>query len=282
VCCRLDSLEAFVRHLRRFLLVTLITSVSACADNTLTSSLAPSEGAARISNGTPTGASLYTNVGNLFADTDGDGPWDYRCTGTLVSATAFLTAGHCIEPGATYYVTFAPVALPAPEPLDESALISSTTAFRHPDWQFPYFDVAVIVFDATEVAGLGITPMPVTPLGFLTEFRTQPAWGQQAATVVGYGLASAGQGPYLTQNDGVRRYADVKTQQLNDYFLVMHENAPKAGKPGTCPGDSGGPVILGGYLVAVNSYGLSAGCHNLGGYVRIDTPEVLDWLSQYL
>ncbi len=271
-----------MRHFPRFLLVTLTAAVSACADIAPTSSLAPSEGPASITNGTPTGASLYANVGNIFADTDADGEWDYRCTGTLVSDTAFLTAGHCIEPGATYYVTFDPVAFPAPEPLDESGLISSTTAVTHPDWQFPYFDVAVIVFDAADVAALGITPMPIVPLGYLTALRSQPAWGQNTATVVGYGLASYGQGPYLTQNDGVRRYADVKVQQLNDYFLVMHENAPKAGKPGTCPGDSGGPVVMDGYLVAVNSYGQNVGCRTLGGYVRLDTPEVMDWLSQYL
>jgi V8-like Glu-specific endopeptidase len=274
-----------VRHPTRFLrvaLVAAVSAVSACADNTLTSSLAPSDDPSRITNGTPTGSSLYTNVGNLFADIDGDGLWDYRCSGTLVSETVFLTAGHCYEPGATYYISFAATALPAPEPLDESNLISSTTAYLHPEYRFPYYDLAVVILDATEVAQLGISPMPLAPEGYIDALKSGTQWSKQTATVVGYGLASAGRGWRVTQNDGVRRYADIRLVNFNQYWLTLRNNAVNAGRPGSCYGDSGGPVIIGGYLVAVTSFGNDPGCLSVGGYSRVDTEGAIDFLDEFI
>ena len=270
-----------MRHITR-LLLTLTVATAACSDQTPTSSLAPSDGPARVTNGTPTG-SLYSAVGNLFADTDNDGEWDYRCSGTLISSTVFLTAGHCYEPGATYYVTFAPVALPVTEPLSESGLISSTTAYRHPEYSFPANDLAVIILPEAEVAALGITPIPVAPAGYLDALRSQPGWGTQTVRIVGYGLASYGQGKYVTQNDAVRRYADLKVFQLTPMSLFTHNSAPKGGKPGACYGDSGGPLILDGYVVAVVSHGwYDGGCHSISGQVRTDTQSAIEFLDNFI
>jgi hypothetical protein len=270
-----------MRHLVPRALAALACAVVACSDQTNpTSVLAPSSGPERITNGTPTG-SLYSNVGNLFVDANNDGVWgpgDWRCTGTLISPTVFLTAGHCYDTGVTYYVTFDPVALPAPPNLPASSLPSSTTAYRHPDYQPPYFDLAVIILPAS-----AISPMPLAAEGYLTELRSEPAWGQKTATVVGYGLASYGQGSYVTQNDGVRRYAELKVQSLDAYFLILRNAAPKAGKPGVCYGDSGGPVIVDGYLVAVASFvGPDLGCHSYSGFFRTDIAGSLDWLSNFV
>jgi V8-like Glu-specific endopeptidase len=252
----------------------------ACGDTAPTSSLTPSDAPARITNGTPTGTS-YGSVGNLFADADNDGSWDWRCSGTLISPTVFLTAGHCYEEGATYYITFAPVALPVSEPLSaNTSLISSTTAYLHPDYQFPYNDMAVVILPAGSTTG--ITPTPLAPEGFLVDLKRQGAWGQQTATAVGYGTASYGQGPYYTQDDGVRRYADLKLISFNDYYLQLRNNAVNAGKTGICYGDSGGPVLIDGYLVAVISWVLPAGCHGISGYSRVDTESSIDFLSQFV
>lgn len=260
-------------------LLALACAIVACSDQANpTSSLAPSTDAQRITNGTPTGTS-YSNVGMLIVDADDDGTWDWRCTGTLISATVFLTAAHCTADGATYYVTFEPVAFPVPPNLHSSDLISSTTAYVHPDNQGAYFDLAVIILPRVR----GITPMPLAPEGYLTDLRSEPAWGQKSATVVGYGLASYGQGSYVTQNDAVRRYAELKLLTLDAYFLLLHNNAPKAGQPGLCYGDSGGPVIVDGYLVAVASFvGWDLGCHSYSGVFRTDIAGTLDWLSNFV
>jgi hypothetical protein len=47
---------------------------------------------------------------------------------------------------------------------------------------------------------------------------------------------------------------------------------------GSCFGDSGGPAMLGGYVVGDTSYGYTNNCRYLGGYQRVDIPVVRNWL----
>jgi hypothetical protein len=54
------------------------------------------------------------------------------------------------------------------------------------------------------------------------------------------------------------------------------------GGGGTCFGDSGGPVFLKGYVVAVTSYVYTANCGDLSGYQRVDIRVVQDWLSDFV
>lgn len=54
------------------------------------------------------------------------------------------------------------------------------------------------------------------------------------------------------------------------------------GGGGTCFGDSGGPVFLNGYLVAVTSYGYTSNCRYLGGYQRVDIPVAQEFLGPVL
>ena len=235
-----------------------------------------------ITNGTPTG-DAYGAVGNLFADLNGDGSWDYRCTGSLISETVFLTAGHCITEGAVYYITFAPVAFPAPTDLRTSDLISSTTGVRHPDYESSFIDLGVVILAAEDVAALGIEPLPLAPLGYLDALRDEGAWGQRYSVVVGYGLSSYGQGRYVTRNDAVRRFAVIKMQQLGANFLFQLTNAVKAGRGGICYGDSGGPVLVDGLVVGVTSVtGRDLGCHSTAGFARTDTETALAFLDDYV
>ena len=56
------------------------------------------------------------------------------------------------------------------------------------------------------------------------------------------------------------------------------------GRGGTCSGDSGGPVFLGGsktnLVVAVTSFGLNSLCRGADFGYRVDRQEVLDWIYQ--
>src|SRR5215216_1100474 len=95
-------------------LLTLALLAAACADPAAAPNV-PS-GPSLIINGEPTGGA-YGNVGAMLLDFDFDGRVsgdDQWCTGSLISPTVFLTAGHCTAdiplyaPGAPVYVSFAP------------------------------------------------------------------------------------------------------------------------------------------------------------------------------
>jgi hypothetical protein len=77
----------------------------------------------------------------------------------------------------------------------------------------------------------------------------------------------------------VRRYTTEIGQKLTIQILQMNgnEHDPRAGG-GTCFGDSGGPAMLGGYIVGDTSFGYTNNCRYLGGYQRVDIPVVRNWL----
>ena len=66
-------------------------------------------------------------------------------------------------------------------------------------------------------------------------------------------------------------------------FMKLSLN-PGGGTGGTCFGDSGGPDLLAGTntALAVNSYVTSANCSGVGYSARVDIPEVLDWIYEFM
>jgi len=115
--------------LRAVLPVSLVAAV-ACGDPAANAPTEPStrapDGPQLISNGQPTG-SAYGGVGAVLIDQGGNGTIDFLCSGSLISPTVLLTAGHCLlGAGTVYYISFAQDVIPFPP---ASALIPSTTAF---------------------------------------------------------------------------------------------------------------------------------------------------------
>jgi hypothetical protein len=77
----------------------------------------------------------------------------------------------------------------------------------------------------------------------------------------------------------VRRYSTQIGEKLTSQILQTNGNEHdiRAGG-GTCFGDSGGPAVHGGFLVADASFGYTNNCRYLGGYQRVDIPVVRNWL----
>jgi len=263
--------------------------------------LASASPAAAITGGTVDTTGRYAQVG-LIAFYDGTGR--YRCSAALVSPTVLLTAAHCTEGtvGSTAVTFLATVAERPPSPLPAAADPAagytaselaaagwlSGTAHTHPAYSgftdlAHWNDVGVVVLDEP-VAGL--TPLPLAPTGYLDQF-TPRVLNRTAFTAVGYGTevrkAETGpQKPTPMSYPIVRRYTDSVGQKLTPQVLQANGNPNdvRAGG-GTCSGDSGGPVLHDGQVVAVVSYGYTANCRYLDGYQRVEVPVVQDWLAGF-
>src|SRR5262245_59606250 len=156
----------------------------------------PATPALGITGGAPD--TVHTNVGLVrFTTTDGR----FRCSGTLISPTVVLTAGHCTEgPAPTGYVSFDNALPPDPlapgiTPAERAARAAHyITGTAHPDpaWdgklQFSMqHDQGVVVLDAPAATKWpGITPAPLPPVGFLD--RNQGRLKNETFTLVGYGV----------------------------------------------------------------------------------------------
>ena len=281
-------------RIRRFAVTSLVLAVLF-----LLAVMAPS--ASAITGGQPDG-DRHPSVGLILFYTE-DGR--FRCSATLLSPTVLLTAAHCTEGtlGSTL-VTFDSVIAeqpPSPFPVAadpsegytdaeiEAAGYLSGTAYTHPEYSgftdlANWNDVGVIVLDEPVV---GIEPAGVAPLGYLDRF-SQPALNSTIFEVVGYGTevrkpASGPQKPQPMSYPLIRRYTTLPGQKLTPQILQLNGN-PNDGRGGggTCFGDSGGPVFLNGYVVAVTSYVYTDNCRYLSGYQRVDIEVVEDWLADFL
>jgi hypothetical protein len=226
----------------------------------------------------------------------------YRCSATLVSPTVLMTAAHCTEgtSGMTAVTFDSAIAAtgPFPFPVATNPAAGYTaadlsgrlmgTAYAHPDYSNftdldTWNDVGVIVLDAP-VTGIDTASLP--PRNYLDGFA-QPTLNKTLFTVVGYGteVRKPDLGPQKPQPMNyplVRRVTTSPGQKLMPQVLQLNGNINDTrGGGGTCFGDSGGPVFLGGNVVAVTSYGYTANCRYLGGYQRLDIASAQAWLATF-
>jgi hypothetical protein len=279
----------------------------------IASVLAVSAPAVAITGGTEDTGNTYSNVGMVvFYQPDGR----FRCSGTLVAPRVFLTAAHCTfqdigkvavtfdweisrtEPeseinipraaddsgpdDAVSAVGFTPADISAPEYVGEPTYVLGTSR-THPDYSDftdikNWNDTGVVILDSAST----LPTVPLPPANYLNRFR-QPRLNKTAFLTIGYGTEVRQEGPPMTplprRQPIVRRFTTEIGQKLTPQILQMNANEhdPRAGG-GTCFGDSGGPAMLGGFVVADTSYGYTNNCRYLGGYQRVDVPIVRNWL----
>lgn len=241
----------------------------------------------------------------LVAFYDETGEFTHRCSGSLLTSTVFLTAGHCTDAsteavsarvyfqqdaGANYdpETQLDPVS-GYPETCAEGTLgtLCATSDELH-NYGFADFEG----FPNTQDAGLIILDQEIQMLeygqlaGAGTLDRLATARGQQDLTFTasGYGLTKSN--PVKVTSFRERLMAESQLTNLRSALtdgFNLQTNGNGKGRGGTCSGDSGGPVFYGGFdsnlIVAVTSFGLNSYCRGSDFAYRTDTEAVLAWIE---
>jgi hypothetical protein len=229
-----------------------------------------------VTDGQPDGGA-HPNVG-LVVFYDAAGTPLHRCSGTMISARKFLTAGHCTAGTASAQVWFQEhVTTELGYPLT-GGFIGTPVTYPGFDFTLPDTgDVGVVILKKRP----GVGTSSIAPVGALDRLATERGRQNVNFVVVGYGLQEVKPTEMAERS---RLNATVQLvnlrSALTDGFNIHHTNAPGTGG-GTCFGDSGGPIFSAetGALVAVTSFGLNANCVGAGFGYRVDTQGAADFIN---
>ncbi len=231
-----------------------------------------------------------------------DGAPAYRCSGTLLSPTVFLTAGHCSglggdSPGGEFsgMRVFTESDIQAGQkagtnnyPYAGPNAVEAVAWKTHPLYgtaPFYYHDVGVVIL---KKPGIKLSRYATLPQADVLDAMAQQR-GQQdlTFTAVGYGLQQSS--PVAVHNSALktRMFATPHLDAINapgmtgDFSMLLSNNAATGG---TCFGDSGGPNFIGSSNVVggVTSFGLNGNCGGTGGVFRMDRQNVLDFVNSVI
>ena len=233
---------------------------------------------------------------------DDAGEFASRCSGSLLTPTVFLTAGHCTDGNASARVYFQQDAGANSDPPTEVDPISGYPETCAGDtlgvlcatsdelYNYGFDDFAS--FPNTFDAGIVILDQPIAldeygalaVPGSLDRLATARGTQDVTFTASGYGLTESS--PVAVTSFRERLMASgilTNLRSANTDGFNLQTSGNGAGRGGTCSGDSGGPVFYGGYesntIVAVTSFGLNSWCRGVDFSYRTDRQEVLDWIA---
>lgn len=226
----------------------------------------------------------------------------FRCSGTLISPTVLLTAGHCTNnfPGSPY------TGMRVFTESDVQAGIGTTNNYpnagpnaveavawaSHPLYETaPFFvhDVGVVKLKDPIPLPAGKQYGTLPTANQFDAFKTERGLNKMTFTSVGYGLQASFPDAASWKDEASRtRYvAYPRLIQINvpgftgDFSLLLSNNHATGG---TCFGDSGGPNFLGdtNVVAGVTSFGINGNCAGTGGVFRMDRQNVLDFVNGFI
>ncbi len=229
---------------------------------------------------------------------DADGNATHRCSGSLLTDTVFLTAGHCVTlddqgtvaTSARVYFEQDVQALGTAYPYDDEYGVTSSEIYS-----YGYTGLGNI--PETKDAGLMILDEPVTTLypeiteyaslataGSLDSYKRSHPGNSATTTISGYGVQESNgsqtkQVAYRERLTAESFIIGLNGTNAGGYNVKLSTN-PGGGRGGTCFGDSGGPVLVGDTVTAVNSFVMNGACAGTGFAYRTDTQDVIDFILE--
>jgi hypothetical protein len=278
-----------------------------------------------VASAAPAGAIQFGNVDGddhpyvgmvLFFDAR-EQAW-FRCSGSMINETVFITAGHCmfavgldgeltetlrdgndawvnldtsIQLTAAGFPPFDPEDPYEPRATflnDSEEWTRAKRVSAHPD----YADFAG--FPNTSDIGVAILGESLTP----SRFGKLPVVGDANAlvvgavalrdrpTIVGYGLQGVRPNVIadLDRHNGDPFVKELNSANTGGFNIHLSGDPGKGnGRGSACFGDSGGPVLAPGsdVILGVGSFVLNPNCTGASFYYRADTNHALEWIEEY-